>query len=103
MPLAELRGNTRESTPSSYLGQAAREAIRIQLGPSRRELQITLHIMDGLHQRDIARRLACSPHTVDSHIRQLTQRCGAALEVDAEKPSRDVVLDELFVYSVPPG
>jgi DNA-binding CsgD family transcriptional regulator len=33
-----------------------------------------LSVMDGLSQRQIAQRLDCSPHTVDSHLRRIYRK-----------------------------
>lgn len=62
--------------PSEIIDPAARDDIRLLLDLSPREFQIVLHIIDGLSQQEIARRIGCSRHTVDSHVRRIFRKLG---------------------------
>ncbi|MGF1428605.1 response regulator transcription factor [Kitasatospora sp. LaBMicrA B282] len=44
---------------------------------SDRERQILAHLADGLTSRTIAHRLALSPHTVETHIRNMRTKAAA--------------------------
>lgn len=72
----QAAGDALHHTPSSVLEPVAQEELRRLLRLSPREFRIALCLMDGLPRKAIARRLGCSPHTVDSHMRRIFRKLG---------------------------
>lgn len=64
--------------PSSVLRPDRRIQLRRALGLSPREFEIVLHFMDGHTQSQIADRVGCSPHTIDSHVRRIFAKLGVS-------------------------
>lgn len=73
--------DTERTAPSSVLRSDVRDGLRTTLGLSHREFSIALYGMDGLTVAGTARSLACSPHTVNSHLRRIYRKLGVANRV----------------------
>jgi DNA-binding CsgD family transcriptional regulator len=50
---------------------------RLGYGLTRRELEITRHMMAGLSSKELAKRVGVSPHTVNAHKKAIYRKLGA--------------------------
>lgn len=50
---------------------------RLGYGLTRRELEITRHLMTGLSSKELAKRVGVSPHTVNAHKKAIYRKLGA--------------------------
>ncbi|AKN75446.1 hypothetical protein QR97_20380 [Streptomyces sp. PBH53] len=58
------------------LGTPAAEGGDRQVTLTVRERQVLRHLAAGLTQRQVARRLQISPHTVDTYVRRIRKKTG---------------------------
>ncbi len=49
-----------------------------QLDLTEREAQVLAHVSSGMTNKEIARRLGISPHTVSNHMRNISRKAGGA-------------------------
>lgn len=57
--------------PSAILTSEEADDMRRRLDLSPRQFQVALACLDGISRAQTARRLSCSVHTVDSHLRRV--------------------------------
>ncbi|CUW26862.1 hypothetical protein GTW30_07955 [Streptomyces sp. SID7810] len=60
----------------AVLGTPAAEGGDRQVSLTVRERQVLRHLAAGLTQRQVARRLQISPHTVDTYVRRIRKKTG---------------------------
>lgn len=65
------------------LRRSVRAAVPATAGLSGRELEVLALLADGLGQREIARQLVISPHTVRTHIERIFAKLGAHSRAEA--------------------
>jgi DNA-binding CsgD family transcriptional regulator/pimeloyl-ACP methyl ester carboxylesterase len=71
------------SPPPGMPGVAAGQMVSPPHGLSRRELEVLRRLAAGETNRQIARRLGLSPHTIERHVANLYRKIGARGRADA--------------------
>jgi DNA-binding CsgD family transcriptional regulator len=72
-----------EEAPQGMLEGAAGHSAPLPGGLSRREREVLRLLAAGESNRQIARRLGLSPHTVERHVANLYRKIGARGRADA--------------------
>ncbi|WP_369383981.1 response regulator transcription factor [Streptomyces sp. cg36] len=57
------------------------DPVPLQTPLTAREKEVLGHLAQGLTDREIARRMALSPHTVDTYLRRLRRKTGTSNRV----------------------
>lgn len=71
---------------------ARNDAALKSLGVTDREYEVLGLLAEGLANKEIARRLECSPNTVKTHVARLYEKLGAERQTQAVQKARELAL-----------